>query len=194
MPTARNTIVISADLDENLLRQIASETGGQFYRAADTRTIDSAFASIDQAQKIEFQAQSYVGHRIVSVAGRTRSRLHGARGAGRHAPAWLRPGGPRASGSPAEQPSQPFDRMSFAWPHLLWLVVLPALGLGWRSRTDSKPPVTGILKSCAAKPGAGSSAWRRARPAGRLDHAPAGGWPWASCSRSSPSPTAMGAD
>jgi len=49
-----------ADLDENLLRQIASETGGQFYRAADTRTIDSAFASIDQAQKIEFQAQSYV--------------------------------------------------------------------------------------------------------------------------------------
>ncbi len=51
---------LPADLDEHLLRQIASETGGQFYRAAATRTIDSAFASIDQAQKIQFQAQSYI--------------------------------------------------------------------------------------------------------------------------------------
>jgi len=49
-----------ADLDEELLQHIAGETGGKFYRAAETRTIESAFASIDQAQKIEFQAQSYV--------------------------------------------------------------------------------------------------------------------------------------
>jgi Ca-activated chloride channel family protein len=49
-----------ADLDEGLLRDIAAQTGGQFYRAAETRTVESAFASIDKAQKIEFQAKSYL--------------------------------------------------------------------------------------------------------------------------------------
>ncbi len=49
-----------ADLDENLLRDIAGQTGGKFYRAAETRTIESAFASIDKTQKIEFQAKSFL--------------------------------------------------------------------------------------------------------------------------------------
>lgn len=51
---------VLADLDENALRDIASATGGQFYRADDTHNIEAAFASIDQAQKIEFQAKSYL--------------------------------------------------------------------------------------------------------------------------------------
>ena len=49
-----------SDLDEGALRDIASATGGQFYRADDTHTIESAFTSIDQTQKIEFQAKSYL--------------------------------------------------------------------------------------------------------------------------------------
>jgi Ca-activated chloride channel family protein len=49
-----------SDLDEGALRDIASATGGQFFRAADTGTIESAFKSIDRAQKIEFQAKSYI--------------------------------------------------------------------------------------------------------------------------------------
>ncbi len=49
-----------ADLDENLLRSISDQTGGHFYRAADTRTIESAFTAIDQTQKIEFQSKSYL--------------------------------------------------------------------------------------------------------------------------------------
>lgn len=49
-----------SDLDEGALREIADTTGGQFFRAFDTGTIESAFKSIDRAQKIEFQAKSYL--------------------------------------------------------------------------------------------------------------------------------------
>jgi len=51
---------IEADLDEGALKDIAETTGGHFFRAADTGTIESAFASIDASQKIEFQAKSYL--------------------------------------------------------------------------------------------------------------------------------------
>jgi Ca-activated chloride channel family protein len=51
---------ILADLDENSLRDIANLTGGHFYRAADTGTIRSAFHEIDQGEKIEFAARSYL--------------------------------------------------------------------------------------------------------------------------------------
>jgi Ca-activated chloride channel family protein len=52
--------MIEADLDEDALRDIAETTGGKFFRAADTGTIESAFKSIDASQKIEFQAKSYL--------------------------------------------------------------------------------------------------------------------------------------
>ena len=49
-----------SDLDEDALRRIAEATGGQFFRVADSGTIEKAFAAIDRAQKIEFQAKSYL--------------------------------------------------------------------------------------------------------------------------------------
>ena len=49
-----------SDLDEGALRDIANATGGKFFRVADTDTIESAFRAIDRAQKIEFQAKSYL--------------------------------------------------------------------------------------------------------------------------------------
>ncbi len=49
-----------ADLDEGALQQIAEATGGKFFRVAETDTIEKAFAAIDKAQKIEFQAKSYL--------------------------------------------------------------------------------------------------------------------------------------
>lgn len=49
-----------SDLDEGALREIATVTGGKFFRVADTDTIESAFKAIDRAQKIEFQAKSYL--------------------------------------------------------------------------------------------------------------------------------------
>jgi Ca-activated chloride channel family protein len=51
---------LPSDLDEGALRDISSATGGQFFRAAETGTIKSAFKAIDRAQKIEFQAKSYL--------------------------------------------------------------------------------------------------------------------------------------
>jgi Ca-activated chloride channel family protein len=49
---------IPSDLDEDALREISRVTGGHFYRAAETGTIESAFAAIDHSQKIDFQAKS----------------------------------------------------------------------------------------------------------------------------------------
>ncbi|MEO6568462.1 MAG: VWA domain-containing protein [Opitutaceae bacterium] len=52
--------MVMSDLDEGELREIASQTGGAFFRATDNDTIEAAFKAIDKAQKIEFQAQSYL--------------------------------------------------------------------------------------------------------------------------------------
>ncbi|MBI5381279.1 MAG: VWA domain-containing protein [Opitutae bacterium] len=49
-----------SDLDEGVLRNISSQTNGQFFRAHDTTTVTAAFAAIDQAKKIEFQAKSHL--------------------------------------------------------------------------------------------------------------------------------------
>ena len=49
-----------SDVDEPGLREIANVTGGKFFRVADVDTIENAFKTIDRAQKIEFQAKSYL--------------------------------------------------------------------------------------------------------------------------------------
>ncbi len=49
-----------SDLDEGALIQIAQATGGKFFRAMDVGAIENTFAAIDRAQKIEFQAKSYL--------------------------------------------------------------------------------------------------------------------------------------
>ncbi len=49
-----------SDLDEGALRDIANTTGGHYFRAADQDTVEAAFKAIDKAQKIEFQAKSYL--------------------------------------------------------------------------------------------------------------------------------------
>ena len=51
---------VTSDLDQNTLIAIANLTGGRAYRADDAQAIESAFKSIDRAQKIEFQAKSYL--------------------------------------------------------------------------------------------------------------------------------------
>ena len=46
---------IQADLDEDLLKKIAAETGGQYFRAADTASLRKTYAQIDamEKQKVE---------------------------------------------------------------------------------------------------------------------------------------------
>lgn len=51
---------VMSDLDEGTLREIANATNGAYFRADDSNTIADAFAAIDDAQKIEFQAKSYL--------------------------------------------------------------------------------------------------------------------------------------
>jgi len=51
---------VISDLDEGQLRAISDATGGRFFRALDIDTAEKAFAAIDQAQKIEFTAKSYL--------------------------------------------------------------------------------------------------------------------------------------
>ena len=51
---------VMSDLDEGTLREIARATEGQYFRADDSNTVADAFAAIDEAQKIEFQAKSYL--------------------------------------------------------------------------------------------------------------------------------------
>lgn len=48
------------ETDERSLKAIAADTGAEFFRATDSGTIESAFRAIDRAQKIEFQAKSYL--------------------------------------------------------------------------------------------------------------------------------------
>lgn len=48
-----------SDLDEEMLQNVARMTGGQYFFADEVRTVERAFAAIDKAKKIEFQAQSY---------------------------------------------------------------------------------------------------------------------------------------
>ncbi|MSU22371.1 MAG: VWA domain-containing protein [Opitutus sp.] len=54
------TRTIFSDLDEGALREISTATGGKFFRASDIDTAENAFKAIDRAQKIEFQAKSYL--------------------------------------------------------------------------------------------------------------------------------------
>jgi len=49
-----------SELDEGTLQAIAETTGGAYFRADESGTIEAAFAAIDAAQKIEFRAQSYL--------------------------------------------------------------------------------------------------------------------------------------
>lgn len=46
-------------VDTETLKKIAALTGGAFYRAEDSSTIDEAFASIDSSSAIEFDVQQY---------------------------------------------------------------------------------------------------------------------------------------
>ena len=50
---------IRADLDENLLKQIATDTGGQYFRAADTASLKKTYAQIDAMEKQKVETLAY---------------------------------------------------------------------------------------------------------------------------------------
>jgi Ca-activated chloride channel family protein len=50
---------IRADLDEDLLKQIAEATGGQYFRAADTASLKKTYAQIDAMEKQKVETTAY---------------------------------------------------------------------------------------------------------------------------------------
>jgi Ca-activated chloride channel family protein len=49
----------SRDLDEDTLREIASMTGGKYYRARNTRELEQIYADLDQQEPIEQDLETY---------------------------------------------------------------------------------------------------------------------------------------
>ena len=50
------------DLDEDLLREIASTTGGKYFRASDPQALDSVYATINRLEKTKFKVKEYVSY------------------------------------------------------------------------------------------------------------------------------------
>ena len=50
---------ITADLDEELLRDVAETTGGRYFRAADTAAMKNTYAQIDKMEKHEIETVKY---------------------------------------------------------------------------------------------------------------------------------------
>jgi len=50
---------IRADLDEDLLKQVATVTGGQYFRAADTASLKKTYAQIDAMEKQKVETLAY---------------------------------------------------------------------------------------------------------------------------------------
>jgi Ca-activated chloride channel family protein len=55
-----NIVLARMDLDEGLLKSIASTTGGAYFRATDTKALQEIYARIDQMEKTEAETRSYM--------------------------------------------------------------------------------------------------------------------------------------
>ncbi|MEM9588545.1 MAG: VWA domain-containing protein [Planctomycetota bacterium] len=60
---------IRVNINERLLRSIAKTTGGEYYRATDTESLQSIYAEIDQLEKTKIESQSYMDFRELAVQG-----------------------------------------------------------------------------------------------------------------------------
>ncbi len=47
------------NIDEKLLREIANETGGSYFRAKDNESLSKIYADIDQLEKSKIETSSY---------------------------------------------------------------------------------------------------------------------------------------
>ena len=54
---------VKMEFDENTLRQIADITGGKYFRATDTRSLNAVFEDIDRLEKSEVQVHQSVQYR-----------------------------------------------------------------------------------------------------------------------------------
>ncbi len=53
-------VPMQVDIDEKTLRRIAQETGGQYFRATDTKSLRSIYEEIDELEKTEYEGLLYL--------------------------------------------------------------------------------------------------------------------------------------
>jgi len=59
-PTGLRYVVMPVQIDEKLLTDVASSTGGRYYRAKDTRALASVYAEIDRLERTPVRVRRYV--------------------------------------------------------------------------------------------------------------------------------------
>lgn len=58
-PNGTQNLMVKVEIDEDLLTQIARETGGKYYRATDNRTLNNIYKDINQLEKSKVEVSSY---------------------------------------------------------------------------------------------------------------------------------------
>lgn len=55
------------NIDEGMLQKIASTTGGKYFRATDTESLDSIYREIDQLEKTKVESRQFVDYRELAI-------------------------------------------------------------------------------------------------------------------------------
>jgi Ca-activated chloride channel family protein len=58
---------VDVDIDEDTLQKIATATGGKYFRATDTETLDAIYREIDQLEKTKVESRHFVDYRELAV-------------------------------------------------------------------------------------------------------------------------------
>ena len=98
------------DMDEDVLQEIANMTGGKYYRADNSQRFQAIYAEIDKLEKTEAEVKKFAHHDELF--------------------AWVdlaRPGAAAAGGSLAPHDLEE-AAMTFANPHMLWLLLVDSAG------------------------------------------------------------------
>ena len=58
---------VDVDIDEGTLQKIATATGGKYFRATDTETLDAIYREIDQLEKTKVESRHFVDYRELAI-------------------------------------------------------------------------------------------------------------------------------
>ena len=62
-------VPIPVHIDEKLLREMAAKTGGQYFRATDSRSLEAIYETIDRLEKTSTEQRRYLQYRDLAVEG-----------------------------------------------------------------------------------------------------------------------------
>ncbi len=66
-PYTGRPLTVSVTIDEETLRQIAELTGGQYFRATDSRALEEVYARIDELERTRIEQQRYTDYNQLAV-------------------------------------------------------------------------------------------------------------------------------